>query len=62
MLHKFFNSGTGSLPDGYDEIYLCNLLHIPYTVLIQQPAEWVERMMIWHAIQNKVENDKAKKK
>lgn len=41
-------------------MYLCQLLHLPYTVLIAQPDWWVERMVLWHDQKTKAEAIHAK--
>lgn len=35
------------LPDGFDDIYLCELLDLTYTELVAQPFWWVERKRLW---------------
>lgn len=52
------------MPQDYQEIYLCDLLQITYTELSKQPADWVEKMILWHTQKTKAEevNRKAEER
>jgi hypothetical protein len=47
-------------PQGFDDIYLCDLLQLSYTELAKQPAEWVDRMRLWHEQKAKAEEVRQK--
>ena len=60
-LFKFFRNKGGQLPDGYEEVYICNALGITLTQLYEQPSWWVEKMLTWIKMRTKVEEVEAKK-
>src|SRR3712207_926091 len=58
-----FINGHGTLPEGFDEIYLCELLDIPlYTDLVKQPAWFLERKKLWVEAKAKVQESKNQPK
>lgn len=57
-LFKFFDKGKGAIPDGFDDIYLCDMFQIPYTTLVQQPDWWIERMQLWILQRQKAQDAK----
>jgi hypothetical protein len=50
------------MPREVELIYICDTLHISYTELIKQPAEWVNTYMLYLSGKNKAENERSKKK
>jgi len=65
-LFKFFQ-GQGALPSDFELEYICDILKITYTELMKQPAEWVEKMIVYYrqksiseAHTHKIQQAKAK--
>lgn len=61
MLFKFFRNKGGQLPEGYDDIYLCDALDLTLTELYAQPSWWVEKMLMWMKMRARVEKIELKK-
>jgi hypothetical protein len=59
-LFKFFK-GSGKLPSDFEDIYICDLLNITYTELEKQPADWVEKIILYKNQKAKVEEMEIKK-
>jgi hypothetical protein len=49
------------MPDDFEEVVICDALHLSYTELQAQPEEWIQKYLIYLEAKAKAEEAKMQK-